>query len=294
MLIPSMININAQQAIPLYDGKVPNSIEHDDTETADSTGGILRITHVSQPTLTIYLPPIEKATGDAIVVVPGGAYGMVAAGHEGKDIAEKLNEYGIAAFVLKYRLPDRRWMTNPEVGPIQDAQRALMLVHQSASKWKINPNRIGILGFSAGGHLAATASTHFNKVYLPGKFSKADKAAVRPDFSVLIYPVISFSDSIGHIGSRDNLLGKTPSAEKIREYSNELQVTARTPPAFMVHAKDDWVNVKNSLVYADALKEKGVSAELLIYESGGHGFGLVNKASEISWVDRMVKWMKTL
>jgi acetyl esterase/lipase len=283
----------SQDILPLYEnGDIPNSIQLEDTETSKVNDGILMVTNVTRPTLTVYLPTVEKATGDAIVVCPGGGYGMVAAGHEGEDVARKLNELGIAAFVLKYRLPDSRSMPQPEIGPLQDAQRALLMVRENAGRWKINPRRIGILGFSAGGHLASTVATHFKKSYLPRKYRTGRRQSLRPDFCVLVYPVISFSDSIGHAGSRENLLGKNPSAEKVREYSNELQVTPNTPPTFLIHAKDDWLDYRNTTVYADALNNNGVLSEVLLYEKGGHGFGLINPESDIQWIERMAEWLK--
>lgn len=251
---------------------------------------ILIVSNVSRPTLTVYLPPPDKATGDAIVVCPGGGYSILAAGHEGVDVAKKLNELGIAAFVLKYRIPNRETMPKPEIGPLQDAQRAIQMVRQNARKWNINKNSVGILGFSAGGHLAATAATHYNKPYIRVR----KRESLRPDFAVLIYPVITFTHSFGHTGSRDNMLGKDATAEQVREYSNELHVTPKTPPTFLVHAKNDPVSYKNTLLFADSLNAKGVFSEVLLFEEGGHGFGLVNKTSDIQWVERMSLWLKKL
>jgi acetyl esterase/lipase len=278
----------SQQVFPLYEGEIPNSKPSPNKEdTSITPDGILVIGKISRPTITAYFPPEGKANGDAIIICPGGGYSIVAAKHEGWDVAKRLNEMGITAFVLKYRIPNSEWMVNPEIGPIQDAQRAIQFVRQNARKWKLNKKRIGMMGFSAGGHLASTAGTHFNKAYIPNK----KKISLRPDFLVLVYPVISFSDSIGHTGSRDNLLGKNASKEKVEEYSNELHVTSKTPPAFLVHAKDDWVNYRNSVVFADALHAKGIYSEVLLFEAGGHGFGLTNKSSEIQWIERMQKWL---
>lgn len=283
--------VKAQEVFPLYPAEIPNSkpsVNNEDSTIAES--GILIVRNVSRPTLTAYFPPPGKTNGDAIIICPGGGYSILAAGHEGADVAKRLNDLGITAFVLKYRIPDSRWMVNPEIGPLQDAQRAIQMVRQNAKKWKINKKSIGILGFSAGGHLASTAGTHFTKSYISNK----KKTSLRPDFMVLVYPVISFSDSIGHIGSRTNLLGKNASPEKIREYSNELQVTHQTPPTFMVHAKDDGVDYRNTIVFADALNAKGVFSEVLLFEAGGHGFGLINKSSDIQWIERMAQWLKKL
>ena len=226
----------SQKTIPLYNGAIPNSKPVRDKEHAEiREDSILIISDVSRPTLSIYLPQGEKATGRAVIVVPGGGYHIIAGGHEGTDIAKKLVEAGIAAFVLKYRIPSDSTMVNKEIGPLQDAQRAIQIVKKNDKEWGLNSGQIGIMGFSAGGHLASTAGTHYQKAVIGNK----DHINLRPDFMVLVYPVISFTDAIGHIGSRDNLLGKNPSPEKIKYYSNEQQVNAQTPPTYLIHAKDD-------------------------------------------------------
>jgi acetyl esterase/lipase len=283
----------AQQEMPLY-GKapIPNSRAVADRESIDSSGSQMRYSYslVSRPTLTVWLPPAGKANGTAVIVCPGGGYLHLAMTHEGTDVARMLNELGITAFVLKYRLPNDETMTDKTIGPLQDAQRAIQLVRERAGEWGVNPARVGILGFSAGGHLASTAGTHYNKPYIDNPHN----ISLRPDFMVLLYPVISFSDSIGHRGSRDNLIGLQPSPALIREYSNELQVTAETPPAFLVHAGDDrTVPVANSLHFYEALQRNGVPAEMHIYPRGGHGFGLYNPASKDQWPDRLRNWMDT-
>jgi len=280
---------HSQTVMSLYSGAIPNSKPGPDLETSDSADGILRIGKISRPTLTVYLPAKEKASGAAVVICPGGGYTIVAAGHEGSDVAKRLNEAGIAAFVLKYRIPDGSTMINKEIGPLQDAQRAMQIVRSRAKEWGLDGHRIGIMGFSAGGHLASTAGTHFNKSYI----DNPDHISLRPDFMILIYPVISFTDQIGHIGSRNQLLGKNPGAEKIKEYSNEMQVTDQTPPAFLVHAKDDnTVPYANSVSFADSLKKHGVPEKVFLYEKGGHGFGMINKTSNVRWMDICLQWMK--
>ncbi|HTQ66372.1 MAG TPA: alpha/beta hydrolase [Puia sp.] len=280
----------AQKSIPLYNGPIPNSkpVKNEEKSEIDPKSHILIISKVTQPTLTIFLPPKEKANGTAVVICPGGGYSIVAAGHEGYDVAKKLNEWGVAAFVLKYRIPDDHSMSNKEIGPLQDAQRALQLVREKAKEWNIDSHRVGIMGFSAGGHLASTAGTHFTHVVIDNK----NKTDLRPDFMILVYPVISFTDSIGHLGSRNNLIGKNPSQEKIEEYSNELQVTPNTPPSFLVHAKDDdGVKVQNSIYFYEALKKNNVPAEIYLYEKGGHGFGMNNSTSDVKWMDLVKQWM---
>jgi acetyl esterase/lipase len=280
----------AQTVIPLYPGEIPNSKPGPDLETSEYTGdSILIIGKVSRPTLTIYLPPKEKATGAAVVICPGGGYWIVAAGHEGSDVAKRLNESGIAAFVLKYRIPDSSTMIHKEIGPLQDAQRAIQIVREHAAEWGLDEHRIGIMGFSAGGHLASTAGTHFKTSYI----DNPKHINLRPDFMILIYPVISFTDRIGHIGSRDQLLGKHPAPEKIREFSNEMQVTDQTPPAFLAQAKDDdAVPFSNSVSFADSLKKHGVPEKVFLFEKGGHGFGLINKTSKVRWMDICLEWLK--
>lgn len=253
------------------------------------SNGILVISKISKPTLSIFLAPKEKANGTAVIIYPGGGYGIVAAGHEGTDIAKKFNEMGITAFVVKYRIPNSETMINPEIGPLQDAQQAIKIVRESAREYNINPNRIGIMGFSAGGHLASTAGTHFDKAVI----ANTNNTSLRPDFMLLIYPVISFTDSLTHKGSRDNLIGKNPSAQKIKEYSNEMQVTNKTPPTFLVHASDDdAVKPENSIAFYLALIKNKVDAEMHLYESGGHGFGLNLKNKNEQWMERCKNWME--
>lgn len=280
----------AQTVIPLYADSVPNSkpaAVEERSETDQS--GYTRIYQVTQPTLTVFLPEKEKANGTAVVICPGGSYRFVSFTLEGTDIAKRFVEMGVTAFVLKYRLPNDEIMPNKEIGPIMDAQRAIQLVRERAKEWGIDRNRVGIVGFSAGGHLASTAGTHFNKQYLPGK----KKGNFRPDFMILVYPVISFADSIANMGSRTNLVGANPSAEKIKEYSNELHVSKKTPPTYLVHAEDDGgVKVQNMLLFATALQEHKVPFDFYLYEKGGHGFGINNKTSEIKWMDLVEDWMK--
>jgi acetyl esterase/lipase len=281
----------AQRELPLYGtDSIPNSKPVADREKTEPGKEPYRtsVKLVSHPTLTIFLPAKERATGTAVIVCPGGGYSHLAMGHEGVEVAERLNEMGVAAFVLKYRLPSDETMVQKEIGPIQDAQRAIQLVRQRAGEWGVAPDRVGIMGFSAGGHLASTAGTHFSRAYIDNK----DNTSLRPDFMILLYPVISFSDSIGHRGSRDCLIGKNPDPAAILEYSNEWQVTELTPPAFIVQAEDDrTVPVANSLRFYEALLHKKVPAELHIYPKGGHGFGLHNATTKDQWLDRLKNWM---
>lgn len=281
---------NAQTVIPLYPDAIPNSKPVEDAETAatddqDNT----RISKVSRPTLTVYLPSKEKATGAAVIICPGGGYRFLSITKEGEAVAQRFTEMGVAAFVLKYRLPDDATMIDKSTGPVMDAQRAIQLVREKAREYGIDKNRVGIIGFSAGGHLASTAGTHFNHHYIPAK----KKNGLRPDFMILIYPVISFADSICHLGSRNNLIGENPSEESKRAFSNELRVTKKTPPTYLVHAEDDKVvKVQNMLLFAAALQEHKVPFDFYLYEKGGHGFGLNNNTSDVQWIDQVELWLQ--
>lgn len=278
----------AQQTIPLYSGTIPNSKPTPNEEQTVVDGGITRISRISEPNMTVFIPEQGKANGTAVVIFPGGGYWINAIGHEGYDVARKFNEWGITAFVVKYRIPNDATMLFRDTGPLQDAQQAIHIVRTRANEWSVDPKRIGIMGFSAGGHLASTAGTHFMKPVLP----ELKSANLRPDFMILIYPVVSFKDGITHIGSREQLIGSTPSESKIKEYSNELQVTRETPPTFLVHASDDGaVKPDNSILFYQALIKENVSAELHIYQKGGHGFGMNNSTTSDLWMDRCKNWL---
>lgn len=285
---PSLIT-RAQKVIPLYPDSIPNSKPAINEEKSEiNKDGVLIISKISKPMLTLYLVPKEKSTGTAVIICPGGGYWVEAAGHEGADVAKRFNEMGVNAILLKYRIPSEQTMIDREIGALQDAQQAIKTVRENASAWNIQPSRIGILGFSAGGHLASTAGTHFLKAYIDNK----NNTSLRPDFMVLIYPVITCDDRFGHKGSCEQLIGKNPGAEKIKEYSNELQVSDATPPAFLVHAADDTgVSSQNSIIFYQALLEHHIPAELHIYQQSGHGFGLHLKNSKEEWMDRCQSWM---
>ncbi len=271
-------------------GKVPNFKENTIEEKGvTDASGILRISGVTIPTMTAYIAPKNIATGAAVVICPGGGYGILAASHEGSDFAKWFNERGISAFVLKYRLPDEKGMTHQHEVPLMDAMQAMKLIRQNAGKWNIDLNKIGVMGFSAGGHLAATLSTHYNMG------EKASEEA-KPNFSILLYPVISFMPVISHGGSRDKLLGAEKSDDLIKYYSNELQVSAQTPPAFLVHAMDDTgVPVENSIQYYLALKKFKIPAEMHLYPVGGHGYGMrtAGKGSLAGWPAAMEGWLRS-
>jgi acetyl esterase/lipase len=255
--------------------------------------GIVRISNVQIPSIEVYLPTKQSATGEAVLIFPGGGYGILAYDWEGTDFAKWLNAHGIAGIVVKYRLPISTSLTDPKEVPLLDAKRAIRLVRQNAEDWNINPSKVGIMGFSAGGHLAATLSTSFAHELLLEK-DAIDTLPARPDFSILVYPVISFRDAAAHSGSRKNLLGDQASSELVDRFSNELQVTTDTPPTFLVHAQDDkGVPLQNSLLYFQALHANGVNAALHIYPTGGHGFAFgIGKGAVSGWREVLLAWMK--
>lgn len=287
----SVAGLRAQENVLLYPGAIPGSkpTPVDFKEVIENgKDGILRVSKVSQPTLSVFLPAKEKATGAAVIICPGGGYGILAIGHEGYDVAKRFNEIGVAAFVLKYRLPDDAIMLDKSFGPLQDAQEAIYELRKHAAKWNINPAKIGIMGFSAGGHLAASLTVHYDDVKIENK----EKLDLRPDFSVLIYPVISFRES-PHTGSAKNLAGPNLTEAQKDYFSNEKYVNARTPVTFLVHANDDQtVPVENSVVFNRAAVKAGVKSEMHLYQGGGHGFGLNNETTADQWFDRLVNWMK--
>lgn len=286
LLTTTTLMAAAQIEIPLYD-VVPNSKPTNATEQIDSSaGGITRVSNVTNPTITVYTP--THANGAAIIICPGGGYSILAMSHEGTDVARQLTQWGITAFVLKYRLPHDKYMMDKSIAPLQDAQRAIQWVRQHAKKYNINTKKIGIMGFSAGGHLAASLSTRYNDLLIVNP----KNIPLRPDFSVLIYPVISFTDSLTHSGSRTQLLGKNPSQYKINKYSCEMQVNKKTPPAFLVHAKDDKVvPAGNSAAYYSALLKNNIPATIKLYDAGGHGFGMHNKTTNDGWMEALKHWL---
>jgi len=275
----------------------PNKI-HGSKESAEykersiilENGGV-RIYNVKQPQLIGFLPQKGKETGTAIIIIPGGAYRRLAIDKEGTDVAKWLSENGIAGIVLKYRLPNDSIMENKSIGPLMDVQEAIRIIRRNASQWGINPNKIGVMGFSAGGHLAGSASTLFNlKTYQP-----IDTTSCRPDFSIIIYGATSFDPSNAHKESRTRLIGENPTLEIQNLFSAELNVKKNTPPAFLVHAANDKsVSVNNSILYMQALNKLNIPVELHIYQSGGHGFGLgKNGSTESSWPDACLRWLTT-
>jgi acetyl esterase/lipase len=265
----------APQPQPLWPGGAPGAVGK---EPADV------------PSVTVYLPPADKATGAAVVICPGGGYGHLAMDHEGHQVARWLNSLGVAGVILQYRIAPR--YHHP--APLQDAQRALRYTRAHAKEWHVDPHRVGILGFSAGGHLASTAGTHFDAGQ-PDASDPIDRPSCRPDFLILVYPVISFNAPYSHGGSRTNLLGKNPDAKLVDSLSNEKQVTKETPPTFLVHTSEDkGVPPQNSVAFYLALHQHGVPAELHIFEKGRHGLGLGPRDLAFAhWPELCAAWLRT-
>jgi len=294
-LISHLVSISQEYQLPIYDKQITNSDRSELKEKVEKSD-IIFISNVNSPEIYVYLPSEKLATGQAVIICPGGGYFGLAFDLEGTDVAKYLNSIGISAIVLKYRVcPATLTNYEPYIMPLQDAQRAMRLVRFNSNNWHINPRKIGIMGFSAGGHLASTLGTHFDY----GKAQSSDpveKLSCRPDFMVLIYPVITFLDSIAHLGSKANLLGLNPSKDLVENFSNELQVKADTPPTFLVHADNDSVVfVENTLRMYAALRKKHISAELHILSEGGHGFGLATGFLHLhEWTNNLRLWLATL
>jgi len=276
--------------IKLYPGGVPGLKVSHIREDSQKSDGITRVKDITQPALYAF-QPIVKTSDASVIICPGGGYAILAIDHEGFEIAQWFNDRGVTAFVLKYRLPQDELFENSEIRPLQDAQQAISFVRKNAEKYGISPNKIGIMGFSAGGHLASTASTHFETQV--GEITDPNMS-VRPDFTLLIYPVITFKEANTHSGSRDNLLGVNSSDEKIDYYSNEKHVSHRTPPTFLISTADDEVSPDNSILYFQACRKNKVPVEMHIYEKDGHGYAMKKRGlgPVETWPDRMEDWMR--
>lgn len=286
-------SLKAQQVMQLYQDSIPGSKAAEGYNEVSITGTdqVTRISKVSRPTLTVYKPTGVKNTHTAMIICPGGGYSILAFNKEGSTIAQRLASWGITAFVLKYRLPSEQIMEDKAIGPLMDAQRAIALIRSQAAQWDIAPDKIGIMGFSAGGHLAASLSTLYDRDLLGS--SRPAGVSLRPDFTVLGYPVISMEKEITHMGSRKALLGEAPSDQQVELFSLQQQVTGNTPPAFIVLAGDDrGVAPANSLAYVQALQQNKIPVELHMYQKGGHGFGGYNPQSSDDWLQRLRHWMQ--
>lgn len=283
ILIVFHISAVAQRTIPLYPDTIPNSIPGEDEEY--TAGKDVAAFKVSRPTLSIYLPNKKNTKKAAVIICPGGGYGSLVINREGHDVAKALRAKGIAAFVLKYRLPSDKTMRDRSIGPLQDAQQALKTIRQNASAYGVDTSKIGIMGFSAGGHLAASAGVRYEPALIPN----AEGINLRPDFMILVYPVITMDTAIGHKGSTFNLLGKSPTAEKISYFSHDLHVTKETPPTFITVADNDNMR-SSSLLFYIALHTHSVPTELHIYSTGGHGYLKYPPFEE--WTSLFLNWMK--
>jgi acetyl esterase/lipase len=240
---------------------------------------------VSRPTIQVYLPAKVKATGTSVLIIPGGGYAGLTFDYEGVQQAQYFVDHGIAAFVLKYRLPSDATMPDKSIGPVQDAQQGLRFIRLHARDWGLDPARVGVVGYSAGGHVASTLATHFQTSYVPNP----EHVSLRPDFLVLVYPVISMDAKITHMDSRNALLGRSPSDALVNEFSNERHVTRDTPPTLILHAADDQlVDIDNSVVFFEALRHAGVPVEARFFEKGQHGLFLLPRDT---WQGAIMDWM---
>lgn len=272
----------AQKTIPIYTDSVPNAIPAEDKEY--SKGEDLQIFNVINPTLDIYLPPKQKNASAAVIICPGGGYGSLYVNREGRDAARAFVKKGVAAFVLKYRLPDDKTMRDRSIGPLQDAQQAIKILRQNWKRYNIDTNKIGIMGYSAGGHLAASAGILFEKPLIPNK----ENISLRPDYMILVYPVITMDTLLGHKGSTFNLLGNKPTAEQIDNFSLHLHVTKKTPPAFITVAANDQM-LASTMLACTAFVEHSVPFESHIYSTGGHGF--LKYPAFADWMHLVFGWM---
>jgi acetyl esterase/lipase len=273
------------ESFPLYgDAKIPNSKSGPDEESTTDGSWIRK---VSRPVVQVYRPARSKATGASVVVIPGGGYAGLTFDFEGTQQARYFIDHGIAAFVVKYRIPSDETMVEKSIGPLQDAQQAMRFARQHAAEWNLDPKRIGVIGFSAGGHLASTLATHFDTPHI----DNPERVNLRPDFLILVYPVISMDAKITHMDSRKALLGPNPSDAQIRMFSNELHVTKDTPPTLILHAADDrLVDVDNSVVFFEALRRAGVPVEARLFQKGQHGFFLMPRDR---WQGTIIDWLRS-
>ena len=287
-------NSLAQEIVPLWnDADIPNYQASDEKEfTADRD--IIFIQKVQKPTLEIYLPSTKNSRRIGVLILPGGGYGGLAYDWEGTDYAKWLNSLGIAAFVLKYRMPQSKSVITSFKAPIQDAQRAMRYIRAHAEQFTIDKDKIGIIGSSAGGHLASTLAMHDTNYY--DLKDDIDQEKKEPDFQMLIYPVVSMKNEVTHMGSRNNLLGKNPEEKLILQFSNELHVNENTPVTFIIHSGNDKaVPVENSLKLYKALLSKNVNTTMHIFPEGGHGYSLgLNNKNTPDWTSLAKNWLEII
>ncbi|XOV91320.1 MAG: alpha/beta hydrolase [Bacteroidota bacterium] len=281
--------------VQLFEGTIPNSKPSTVKEEIDK-GDIIVIRNVVNPHIEVFLPAKRQATRQAVLVCPGGGYGVLAYDWEGYDIAKWLNSRGIAAIVLKYRLPNAESQVKKELSPLIDAKRAMRLIRMNAEEWNIDPEQVGVMGFSAGGHLASTLGTHFDTGD-PKASDSIEQISSRPDFMILAYPVISMDPTLTHGGSRKNLIGDNPPQDLEVFYSNEKQVKPDTPPTFIFHSQDDGaVKIGNSVAMFEALVAKEIPVEAHFFPKGGHGYSLGTLTNETYgyWPEYCANWLRKL
>ena len=291
IILNTSVFAQKNEIIKIWPDKPLYSLTATDNERVEYTneGASIYYYNVTYPSFEYFKP--EKPNGAAVIVCPGGGYGRLAYANEGRGVGKWFAEQGVSAFVLRYRLPNDSLMENKELVPLADAEQAIYYIRKNADKFGIDTNRVGIIGFSAGGHFASTLSTHFEKVLIVNK----EKINLRPNFSALIYPVISMQDAITHSGSKINLLGKNPSDSLVNEFSNEMKVTNNTPPTFLIHAVDDKsVSCENSILYMEALRKNNVSVSFHLFPSGGHGFAMKKKYLDDQWLYLLKNWLGEL
>jgi acetyl esterase/lipase len=283
--------------LPLYAGNAPGaprSVRPEFTEPPKA-GGVMIMSHVQDPDVRVFLPPAARNTGAAVVIMPGGGYGILAIDHEGYQVARWLNGIGVAAIVCKYRVSAKDPGTYRYPVPLLDARQAMRITREHAAAWGIDPTRVGVLGFSAGGHLASMVATMASEPLPDEQRSPQQSMAHRADFAVLVYPVISLHAPFAHRGSGDNLLGAQATDSLRRAYSTELRVTKQTPPTFLVATQDDdAVPARNAMAFYDAMITNGVPGELHIWQKGGHGFGMITPGAPVAgeWLPKVRDWMR--
>ena len=279
--------------IPLWEKDIPNYRETGEVNIETFRDGLEISTLVSKPEMSVFLPSAKNSIGQAVLIIPGGGYEVIVDVWEGTDIAKWFNSHGIAGIVLKYRLPHAKSNIEREKSPLLDAARAMRIIRANAEEWNIDKDNIGVMGFSAGGHLASTLATHFDDSVL-GVKDKTDLFSARPDFSLLIYPVISMSADFTHEGSRFFFMGEDLDKELMEYYSSEKHVTKDTSPTFLVHSSDDEVvPVENSTAYYSKLVENNIDAEIHIFQNGEHGFSLANGQGNVeAWKFLCIQWLK--
>jgi len=294
IMLLSTLSFGQDFTIPIWSADIPNS-QVSDEKLDYGDRDIVWMTGVQTPDIAVFLPTEKTATGQGVLICPGGGYAGLAYDWEGTDIAKWLNSKGIAGFVLKYRLPISKSVVTPNDAPLMDAQRAMRVIRSHAEEWHIDQNKLGVMGFSAGGHLASTLTMHHDEILI-NKYDELDTLSSRPNFQILVYPVITFSPADRHNGSKENLIGKKASDELIHFFSTENHVTENTPATFLLHSTDDRaVPVENSLLMYKALKDQNIPVEMHIYPYGGHGFSLAIGQGYLStWPERLADWLKNL